>query len=132
MGIRILLVDDHELVRRGIAELLDGEDGLEVVGEAASVAEALECAERVDADVAVLDVRMPDGSGIDLCRELRARLPGLRCLMLTSDDRSRGGREDRRARRVRAQAGARPRARRRRAHDRRGRLLLDGAGARDR
>jgi two-component system response regulator DevR len=88
VGIRILLVDDHEIVRRGIAELLGGETGLEVVGEAASVAAALECAEQVDADVAVLDVRMPDGSGIDLCRELRARWPALRCLMLTSDSGS--------------------------------------------
>lgn len=90
MGIRILLVDDHEFVRREIAELLGGEAGFEIVGEAASVAEALACAERVEADVAVLDVRMPDGNGIDLCRELRARRPALRCLMLTSDGRSRG------------------------------------------
>jgi len=89
VGIRILLVDDHELVRRGIAELLDAEADLEIVGEAASAAEALRRAAQVDADVAVLDVRMPDGDGIALCRELRARCPDLRCLVLTSDRGSR-------------------------------------------
>jgi two-component system, NarL family, response regulator DevR len=89
--IRILLVDDHALVRQGVAELLESESegDLAVVGEAGSVAEALLCAARVDADVAVLDVRMPDGDGIELCRELRARLPALRCLVLTSDDATR-------------------------------------------
>jgi DNA-binding NarL/FixJ family response regulator len=89
VGIRILLVDDHELVRQGIAELLGAEADLEVVGEAASVAEALARAAQVDPDVAVLDVRMPDGDGIELCRELRARRPTLRCVVLTSDDASR-------------------------------------------
>ena len=89
MGIRILLVDDHELVRRGVADLLGAEADLEVVGEAATVAEALNRAAHVEADVAVLDVRLPDGSGIDLCRELRGRLPALRCLVLTSDESSR-------------------------------------------
>ena len=89
MGIRILLVDDHELVRRGIAELLTAEADLEVVGEAGTVAEALTRAGQVDADVAVLDVRMPDGDGIALCRELRVRRPELRCLVLTSDGGSR-------------------------------------------
>jgi two-component system, NarL family, response regulator DevR len=89
VGIRILLVDDHELVRQGIAELLTAEDDLEVVGEAATVADALVRAGQVRADVAVLDVRMPDGNGLDLCRELLARDPGLRCLVLTSDDGSR-------------------------------------------
>ncbi|HEV7650292.1 MAG TPA: response regulator transcription factor [Actinophytocola sp.] len=89
MGIRILLVDDHELVRRGIAELLAAEADLEIVGEAASVAEALTRAAQVEADVAVLDVRMRDGDGIALCRELRVRRPALRCVVLTSDDGSR-------------------------------------------
>jgi len=89
VGIRILLVDDHELVRQGIAELLTAEDDLEVVGEAATVADALVRAGQVRAHVAVLDVRMPDGNGLDLCRELLARDPGLRCLVLTSDDGSR-------------------------------------------
>jgi DNA-binding NarL/FixJ family response regulator len=89
VGIRILLVDDHELVRRGIAELLAAEADLEIVGEAASVAEALTRAAQVEADVAVLDVRMRDGDGIALCRELRVRRPALRCVVLTSDDGSR-------------------------------------------
>jgi two-component system response regulator DevR len=89
VGIRILLVDDHELVRQGIADLLTAEPDLEVVGEAASVAEALAQAGQVHADVAVVDVRMPDGNGIDLCRELRARVPGMRCLVLTADSGSR-------------------------------------------
>jgi DNA-binding NarL/FixJ family response regulator len=82
--IRILLVDDHEIVRRGIADLIGTQDDLEVVGEAASVAEALARAPQAQADVAILDVRMPDGNGIELCRELRSQLPELSCLMLTS------------------------------------------------
>ncbi len=91
MGIRILLVDDHEIVRRGIADMLESAPDLEIVGEAATVAGALALAGRVEADVAVLDVRLPDGNGIELCRELRARLPHLHCLILTSfgDERAR-------------------------------------------
>jgi two-component system response regulator DevR len=84
VAIRIMLVDDHEIVRRGIADLIGTQDDLEVVGEAASVTEALVRAPQVDADVAILDVRMPDGNGIELCRELRSMLPELNCLMLTS------------------------------------------------
>jgi len=84
VAIRVLLVDDHEIVRRGVGDLLEHEPDFEVVGEAASVAEALVRAEQVEPDVAVLDVRMPDGTGIELCRELRSRMPGLHCLMLTS------------------------------------------------
>ena len=84
MTIRILLVDDHEIVRRGLTDLLMTQQDLEVVGEAASVAEALARAPQVNADVAVLDVRLPDGNGIELCRELRSMLPELNCLMLTS------------------------------------------------
>ncbi|QFZ20269.1 response regulator transcription factor [Saccharothrix syringae] len=81
---RVFLVDDHEVVRVGVRELLNGDEGLEVVGEAGSVAEALARVPVSGADVAVLDVRLPDGNGIELCRELRSRLPELKCLMLTS------------------------------------------------
>jgi two-component system response regulator DevR len=83
-GITVFLVDDHELVRRGVAELVDDEPDLTVVGQASSVAEALARVPALRPDVAVLDVRLPDGSGVDLCRDLRTALPGLRCLMLTS------------------------------------------------
>ncbi len=81
--IRLLLVDDHEIVRRGLRELLESHDDLAVVAEAGSIAEA----EAVDVDaidVAVLDVRLPDGSGVDLCRTLRDRRLDLACVMLTS------------------------------------------------
>ncbi|MGM1062361.1 response regulator transcription factor [Saccharothrix sp. Mg75] len=81
---RVFLVDDHEVVRVGVRELLNADDDLEVVGEAGSVAEALARVPVSGADVAVLDVRLPDGNGIELCRELRSRLPELKCLMLTS------------------------------------------------
>ena len=84
MTIRVMLVDDHEIVRRGIADLIGTADDLEVVGEAAGVEEALARTPQVNPDVAVLDVRMPDGNGIELCRELKSRLPDLNCLMLTS------------------------------------------------
>ncbi|GAA1331587.1 response regulator transcription factor [Catellatospora bangladeshensis] len=81
---RVFLVDDHEVVRVGVRELLNGDGGLEVVGEAGSVAEALALVPVSGAEVAVLDVRLPDGNGIELCRELRSRMPELKCLMLTS------------------------------------------------
>ncbi|USX54480.1 response regulator transcription factor [Lentzea sp. HUAS12] len=84
MVARVFLVDDHEVVRVGIRELLSASEDLEVVGEAASVTEALTRVPAVAPDVAVLDVRLPDGNGIELCRELMSRLPDLRCLMLTS------------------------------------------------
>ncbi|UDF19824.1 response regulator [Rhodococcus qingshengii] len=85
MTTRIFLVDDHEIVRRGLFDLLGGvEDFVVVVGEAASVGEALAAVPQSNADVAVLDVRLPDGNGVELCRELRSMLPDLRCLMLTS------------------------------------------------
>jgi two-component system, NarL family, response regulator DevR len=82
--IRIFLVDDHEIVRRGVADLLEDEPDLRVVGEAASVAEALARIPASGADVAVLDVRLGDGSGVELCRDLRSQLPNLHCLILTS------------------------------------------------
>ncbi len=82
--ITVFLVDDHEVVRRGVRELLDSEDDLHVVGEAASVEEALVRVPAARPQVAVLDVRLPDGNGVALCRELRDLMPGLACLMLTS------------------------------------------------
>ncbi|MDX8034251.1 response regulator transcription factor [Lentzea sp. BCCO 10_0856] len=81
---RVFLVDDHEIVRVGIRELLSASPDLEVVGEAASVTEALTMVPATNPDVAVLDVRLPDGNGIELCRELRSRMPELNVLMLTS------------------------------------------------
>lgn len=81
---RVFLVDDHEVVRIGVRELLNADERLEVVGEAGSVSEALARVPGSGADVAVLDVRLPDGNGIELCRELRSRMPELKCLMLTS------------------------------------------------
>lgn len=83
---RVFLVDDHEIVRRGIAQLVDAAPGLEVAGEAGSVAEALRRIEATSPDVAVLDVRLPDGDGIDLCREVRSRHPEIACLILTAYD----------------------------------------------
>ena len=82
--IRVFLVDDHEVVRRGVAGLLSDEADLEVVGEAGTVTEAIARIGAVRPDVAVLDVRLPDGNGVELCRELRSRHPELACLMLTS------------------------------------------------
>lgn len=82
--VTVVLVDDHEIVRLGIAELIDGTDDLTVVGEAATCAEARRRLPPLRPDVAVLDVRLPDGSGVELCRELLAASPRTRCLMLTS------------------------------------------------
>lgn len=82
--IRVFLLDDHEVVRRGVAALLDTEDDIEVIGEAGTAESAIARIPALKPDVAVLDVRLPDGSGVDVCREVRSRLPGLQCLMLTS------------------------------------------------
>ncbi|OKK01352.1 response regulator transcription factor [Amycolatopsis sp. CB00013] len=84
MTTKVFLVDDHEIVRRGLADLLGNEPDIEIAGEAASVAEALARVPQSDADIAVLDVRLPDGTGIELCRDLLSTEPELRCLMLTS------------------------------------------------
>jgi two-component system response regulator DevR len=84
--IRVFLVDDHEIVRRGIAQLVDAESDLTVVGEAGSVQEAGRRIEATMPDVAVLDVRLPDGNGIDLCRDIRSSHPGIACLILTAYD----------------------------------------------
>ncbi|WP_066376434.1 response regulator transcription factor [Herbidospora mongoliensis] len=82
--IRVFLVDDHEVVRRGVASLLEAEDDIEVIGEAGTAASAVARIPAARPDVAVLDVRLPDGSGVEVCREVRSRTPGLACLMLTS------------------------------------------------
>jgi two-component system response regulator DevR len=82
--IRVFLVDDHEVVRRGVHEMLSVEDDIEVVGEAGTAAEALVRIPAARPDVALLDVRLPDGSGVEVCREVRVRDPGIKCLMLTS------------------------------------------------
>src|SRR4051812_29839348 len=82
--VRVFLLDDHEVVRRGVADLLEAEADLTVVGEASTAAEALARVPAVRPDVAVLDVRLPDGDGVTVCRDLRSQLPDLRCLMLTS------------------------------------------------
>jgi two-component system, NarL family, response regulator DevR len=83
---RVFLVDDHEIVRRGIAELIERERDLEVVGEAGSVRETLARVAATAPDVVVLDVRLPDGDGIELCRAIRSEHPDLPCLMLTAYD----------------------------------------------
>jgi two-component system response regulator DevR len=84
--IRVFLVDDHEIVRRGIADLVDAEEDLEVVGESGTVGKTLSRIAATRPDVAVLDVRLPDGSGIDLCRAIRSAHPGVSCLILTAYD----------------------------------------------
>ncbi|MCD7440349.1 response regulator transcription factor [Streptomyces lincolnensis] len=82
--IRVFLLDDHEVVRRGVHELLSVESDIEVVGEAGTAADALARIPAAHPDVAVLDVRLPDGSGVEVCREIRSRDESVHCLMLTS------------------------------------------------
>ncbi|MEC4840122.1 response regulator transcription factor [Mycobacteroides chelonae] len=82
--ISVFLVDDHEIVRCGVADLIDDEEDLLVVGQAGTVAEAMVRIPAANPDIAVLDIRLPDGNGVELCRELRALCPDLNCLMLTS------------------------------------------------
>lgn len=84
--IRVFLLDDHEIVRRGIADLLGSASDFEIVGEANTAAEALRRIPAARPDVAVLDARLPDGSGIDVCRDVRSAWPDVRCLILTSYD----------------------------------------------
>jgi DNA-binding NarL/FixJ family response regulator len=84
LTVKVFIVDDHEIVRRGVADVLGDEPDLEVVGEASTVTEARVRVPAAAPDVAILDVRLPDGNGIELCRDLRSQLPDLKCLMLTS------------------------------------------------
>jgi DNA-binding NarL/FixJ family response regulator len=82
--LRLLVVDDHEVVRQGLVSLLDRRDGFEVVAQAGTVAESIATAARFEPDVVIMDVRLPDGSGIEACREIRAARPETRVVMLTS------------------------------------------------
>ncbi len=83
-ALRVLVVDDHEVVRQGLVSMLDRRPGFEVVGQAGSVAESVALAARFAPDLVVMDVRLPDGSGIEACREIRAARPETRVVMLTS------------------------------------------------
>lgn len=84
--VRVFVVDDHELIRRGFRDLLNADAGIEVVGESASATEAMRRIPALRPDVAVLDVRLPDGTGIEVCRAVRSRDPKIRVLMVTSYD----------------------------------------------
>ena len=82
--IRVFLLDDHEIVRRGVRDMLEAEGDIKVVGEAGTASSALARIPALRPDVAVLDVRLPDGDGVTVCREIRSQLPEVACLMLTS------------------------------------------------
>jgi DNA-binding NarL/FixJ family response regulator len=82
--ITVFLLDDHEIVRRGVRDLLEAEPDITVIGEAGTAESALARIPALKPDVAVLDVRLPDGDGVTVCREIRSKMPGLACLMLTS------------------------------------------------
>ena len=82
--LRILVVDDHEIVRQGLVSLLERREGFQVVAQAGTVAEATENARKYQPDLVVMDVRLPDGSGIEACREIRAEFPATRIIILTS------------------------------------------------
>jgi two-component system, NarL family, response regulator DevR len=84
--VRVFLLDDHEVVRRGLRDLLEDSGGIKVVGEAGRADEALRRIPAVRPDVAVLDAQLPDGSGIEVCRDIRSSLPSVACLILTSYD----------------------------------------------
>ena len=83
-SINVLLVDDHEIVRRGLKAVLEERREVRVVGEAGSVRESVELAEQLSPDVVVMDLRLPDGTGVEACREIRSRLPDAKVLILTS------------------------------------------------
>ena len=84
MTIRVFLLDDHEVVRRGVRELLEAHDDFEVVGEASTAEEAVSRIPPTQPDVAIVDMRLPDGNGVEVCREVRSRDAGIQCLILTS------------------------------------------------
>ncbi len=84
MSLRVFLLDDHEIVRTGLRSLLEATDDIVVVGEAGTVEEALARIPPTRPDVAILDVRLPDGSGVEVCREVRSHTPEIACVMLTS------------------------------------------------
>jgi len=84
MTVRVFLLDDHEVVRRGLRDLLEAEEDIDVVGEAGTAAEAYRRIPATSPNVAILDVRLPDGNGVGVCREIRAQHPDVACLMLTS------------------------------------------------
>lgn len=86
MQTRVMIIDDHEIVRRGISEIVDRADGLEVVAEAGSVADAIRRAELVVPDVILVDLQLPDGTGIDIMRKLRETKPSIKAIVLTSFD----------------------------------------------
>lgn len=82
--IRVFLLDDHEIVRMGVRDLLEAEPGITVIGEAGTAASALARIPALKPDVAILDIRLPDGDGVSVCRDIRSKMPQLACLMLTS------------------------------------------------
>ena len=86
LKIRLFILDDHELVRRGLTDLFEATADIEIVGEASTAAEALHRIAAVQPDIALLDARLPDGSGIDVCRDIRSQYPDIKCLILTSYD----------------------------------------------
>jgi DNA-binding NarL/FixJ family response regulator len=84
VSVRVFLLDDHEIVRRGVRELLESNDDIEVVGEAGTAEEGMARIPAVKPDVAVVDMRLPDGNGVEVCREVRSRDESIQCLILTS------------------------------------------------
>jgi DNA-binding NarL/FixJ family response regulator len=84
MTVRVFLLDDHEVVRRGVRDLLEAQDDFEIVGEAATAEEGLSRIPPTQPDVAIIDMRLPDGNGVEVCRDVRSRDPKIQCLILTS------------------------------------------------